>query len=104
MRDIAMKTGRRYSIRAILGGLRRKPVLVAMMVTSLIYGVTASIAGIAVWKASSECATAQSSTGPNVARVALDVAGMDGKSTPAGEAVSVACPCAVSKEWHWQRI
>jgi hypothetical protein len=104
-----MNTGSRYSTHAIFGGLRRKPVLTAMMVTSLIYGVTASVAGIAVWKASSKCVIAQSSASPNIPQMAIDVAGrgsptMDSESTPVGESASASCPCSASNEWHWQRI
>lgn len=98
-----------YAIHAVLDRLCRRPVLTAMAVISLIYGVTASIAGLALWRTSSDCVVAKSSAQPNIAQVAMDVADRDdprvgGKSAPVGAEVSVACPCTAPNEWHWQRI
>src|SRR5271167_775866 len=87
---------------AILYRLCRNPVLTAMMVTSLIFGVTASIAGVAVWRASSAC-IARTSAPPNVAQVVTDVADLDigaGQTTHSDSAhsrkVASACPCTTS--------
>jgi hypothetical protein len=41
--------------RAISYILRRNPVLTAMIVSSLVLGITALIAAIAVWRVSSSC-------------------------------------------------
>jgi len=41
--------------RAPLYLLRRNPVLTAMMVSSLVLGITALVAAITVWRASSSC-------------------------------------------------
>jgi hypothetical protein len=54
------------------------------------------------------CTIAQTSAPPNIVQVDLDVAGrsdllMHSDSAFAGEVVS-ACPCAASREWHWQPI
>jgi hypothetical protein len=104
-----MKTTAGDFPNAILDRLLRKPVLTAMIVMSLIYGVTASIAGIVLWRGDSGCATAQSGAGPKVAQVAWDGAGrgnpmMDGDSPSVAESVSTACSCTSSNQWHWQRI
>jgi hypothetical protein len=106
-----MKDSTAYHFHALLSRLRCSPVLTAMLVTSLIFGVTASIAGIAVWRGTSAC-LAETSAPPNVtmhqalqAELVMEV----GQTTPSGSALShkvasAACPCAASNRWHWQRI
>ncbi len=42
-------------LRNIANRLHRNPVLTALTVTSLIMGATASIAGVAAWRANSAC-------------------------------------------------
>jgi len=79
---------------ATLYRLRRSPVLTAMMVCSLVFGVAALAAGIKVWRVSSACTVAQTSTPLNVAQVVREVVRKD----------AAACPCAASREWHWQQI
>ena len=103
-----MLTGPAYNFDTILCRLRRNPVVTAMMVCSLVFGVSALIAGVKVWRESSLCTIAQTSAPPNVVQVDLDVAGrsdllMHSDSAIAGEVVS-SCPCAASREWHWQPI
>jgi hypothetical protein len=120
-----MKNSTAYYFRATLYRLRRKPVMTAMMVCSLVFGVTAAIAGIKVWRASSVCTIAQSSALPGVAQAVADVAGqsdlliqhqvlqtalsMAGRTPQGGSAfshknASGSCPCAAPMTWHWQRI
>ncbi|HMD29093.1 MAG TPA: hypothetical protein VKH13_11035 [Steroidobacteraceae bacterium] len=82
---------------AISNRLQRNPVLTAMIVTSLIIGVTASIAAVAAWRASSACIAPTSDDAPRsdlLMHQALqaDLVGV------------AACPCAASIGWHWQRI
>ena len=112
-----------HAVEPPLRGLHRNPVLTAMMVTFLVLGVTASLAGIASWRASSACALAPTPAGPNDAPVVTGVAQPRDllmhqaehadlemrteqplQSDPAlsREVTSGACPCAVSTEWHWR--
>jgi hypothetical protein len=42
-----------------MGKLGRNPVLTAMLVCSMVLGVTVLMAGIALWRADSSCATEQ---------------------------------------------
>jgi hypothetical protein len=120
-----MKNNTAYYFNATLSGLRRKPVMTAMMVCSLVFGVTAAIAGIKVWRASSVCTIAQGSALPSVVQADTDVAGQSdlpsqhqvlqtalsmGGRTPHGGSplshknASANCPCAAPMTWHWQRI
>jgi hypothetical protein len=120
-----MKNNTAYYFHATLYGLRRKPVMTAMMVCSLVFGVTAAIAGVKVWRASSVCTIAQSSALPSVVQAVTDVAGqsdlpiqhqvlqtalsMGGRTPQDGSALShknasASCRCAAPIEWHWQRI
>ena len=120
-----MKNNTAYYFHATLYRLRQKPVMTAMMVCSLVFGVTAAIAGIKVWRASSVCAIAQSSALPSVVHAVTDVAGQSdlliqhqvlqialsvgGQTPQAGSALShknasAGCRCAAPMEWHWQRI
>jgi hypothetical protein len=102
--------------------LNRNPVLTAMIVTSLIFGVTASIAGVASWRAKSACIAGQSA--PQVARDLMDDAGRGdlmvrqalqadlvlavgktaGEAAPSRRVALTECACAASSGWHWQRI
>jgi hypothetical protein len=96
---------------ALLGRLRCSPVLTAMLVTSLIFGVTASIAGIALWRGTSAC-IAETSAPPNAtmhqalqANLVMEVGRATlGDSALSHKVASAACPCAASTRWHWQRI
>ena len=120
-----MKNNTAYYFHATLYRLRRKPVMTAMMVCSLVFAVTAAIAGIKVWRASSVCTIAQSSALPSVVQAVTDVAGqsdlpiqhhvrqtalsMGGQTPQGGSALShknasANCPCAAPIGWHWQRI
>jgi hypothetical protein len=106
-----MKGNTAYHIHALLGRLRCSPVLTAMLVTSLIFAGTASIAGIAVWRGTSAC-IAENSAPPNVtmhealqADLVMEVGQtMQSDSALLHKVASEACPCAVSIRWHWQRI
>jgi hypothetical protein len=86
---------------AIANKLHRNPVLTALLVISLIMGVTASIAGVAAWRASSAC-IAETSALPRVVKVVVDDARNDLLVHQALQD-ALACPCAASI-WHWQRI
>jgi len=77
-------------LRATLSRLRRNPVLIAMMSTLLLFGVTASIAGIAMWRTDSAC----------LAQAAVTEIS---DFVPARKVDSATCPCAATA-WHWQRI
>ena len=108
-------------LHTIANRLHRNPVLTALMVTSLIIGVTASIAGVAAWRASSAC-NAQTSAPPHLVQ---DVRGDDrpdlvmhqalqadfvvgvgeaAHSELAASRKEAVCPCAASIGRHWQRI
>lgn len=82
-----------YRFRATLHRLRRSPVLIAMMATLSIFSVTASIAGIAMWRAGSAC----------VAPISVTETA-DGADLLSHKVASAACPCAAPIGWHWQRI
>jgi hypothetical protein len=103
--------------------LNRNPVLTAMLVTSLIFGMTASIAGVASWRANSACIAEQSA--PHLAQDLADHAGRGdammrqalqaelllgvgqtapGEPAPTRKVALTECPCAASNRWHWQRI
>jgi len=49
--------------------LRRNPVLTAMMVSSLVLGITALAAAITVWRASSSCSLPRKTVLPYVVQV-----------------------------------
>jgi hypothetical protein len=55
--------------------LRRKPVLTAMMVSSLVLGITALVAAITVWRASSSCSIPHKTVLPYVVQVVEGTAG-----------------------------
>jgi hypothetical protein len=55
--------------RATLYMLRRKPVLTAMMVSSLVLGIAALVAAITVWRASSSCSLPRKTVFPYVVQV-----------------------------------
>jgi hypothetical protein len=63
--------------RATLYMLRRKPVLTAMMVSSLVLGITALVAAITVWRASSSCSIPHKTLHPYVVQVVGEVARSD---------------------------
>jgi hypothetical protein len=94
---------------ALLCRLNRKPVMTAMMVWSLVFGVLVLTADITVSRVNSACAMVQ-----------LDPDGQDGTNVASrdflmhqalqAEMVGVArkdsassCPCVASK-WHWHLI
>jgi hypothetical protein len=90
---------------AILNRLHRNPVLTAMMVTSLIIGVTASIAGVASWRANSACIAERSSPPALQADLVLGVGQTTSADPAPSRKVSLSqCPCAAPSRWHWQRI
>ena len=107
-------------LHMIANRLHRNPVLTALLVTSLIIGATASIAGVTAWRASSAC-NAQTSAAPHLAQdagedrpdlmmhqalqadLALGV-GEAAHSELAASRKEAACPCSASIGWHWQRI
>jgi len=107
-------------LHTIANTLHRNPVLTALMVTSLIIGVTASIAGVAAWRASSAC-----NIPPAPPHLVVDAGGDDRPGLMMHQALQVdlvmgvgqsahselaashkdaACPCSASIGWHWQRI
>jgi hypothetical protein len=100
---------------AILLRLNRKPVMTAMMVWSLVFGISVLIAGITVWRANSTCAILNVNP-PNGAQRVTDVASRSDflvhEAPPQAEPdmgisrkdSAAACPCAVSSKWHWQLI
>jgi hypothetical protein len=59
--------------RATLQMLRRKPVLTAMMVSSLVLGITAVVAAITVWRASSSCSLPRKTVLPYVVQVVEEI-------------------------------
>jgi hypothetical protein len=119
----AMQNNAANHFDAISNRLQRNPVLTAMIVTSLIIGVTASVAGVAAWRASSACFAPTSAPLHQVQGVADEASRSDlvmhqalqadlliGVGQTAHSELSashkdaLACPCAASVGWHWQRI
>jgi hypothetical protein len=112
-------TGTAYFFHAVLYWFRRNPVLTAMMVCSLVLGVTALTAGIAVWRVNFSCAIAERTVLPNVVQVVTGIANRGDllgqhEALPGGLALShkdapAQCACAASIKWQqarptWQRI
>jgi hypothetical protein len=93
-----MMHGAAHYFDAISYRLRRNPVLTAMMVCSLVFGVSALIAGIKVWRVSSTCTVAQMPAPPNVVQVVTDVATRS--DLLMHQALHATCPCAASSEWY----
>jgi hypothetical protein len=77
-----MMTGAAYYLHATLYRLRRNPVLTAMMVSSLVFGITVLIAGIAVWRVSSPCSIPQMSALPTVVQAVTEIASRSDLSIP----------------------
>jgi cell division protein FtsX len=71
-----------HHFRAAISRLQRNPVLTAMMVYSLVFGMTALTATIAVWRAGSDCTTSHSTMVPNVVHVAEDMGRRGDFSSP----------------------
>jgi hypothetical protein len=93
-----------HTVDPPLSRFYRNPVLTAIMVTSLIFGATTSLAGIALWRASSACADDAPVVTDVVQRSELLIQRAEppqGDSARSREAVS-ACPCAATTEWHWR--
>ncbi|MDP9008470.1 MAG: hypothetical protein M3N91_07150 [Pseudomonadota bacterium] len=122
-----MMTSAAYYFHAALYRLCQKPVLTAMMVSSLVFGATALTAGIAVWRVNSLCSTEPKSALPNTGQVAnrsdlwnqhqalqVELGTRIGQAPQYGPALShneasASCPCAAFTRWHggrptWQRI
>jgi len=108
-----------YFFHAISYWFRRNPVLTAMMVCSLVLGVTALTAGIAVWRVNFSCAIAERSALPNVVQVVAGIANrsdllgqheaLSGGLALSHKDASAQCACAAFlKLQHvrpmWQRI
>jgi hypothetical protein len=124
-----MMTDAAYYLHATLYRLRQKPVLTAMMVSSLVFGATALTAGIVVWRVNANCSIAESSSPSNVGHLVTDSASHSdlwiehqalqaelgvkvSQPSQGGSALSSgkdACPCAALTQWQrarptWQRI
>jgi hypothetical protein len=114
-----MKNNTAYDFQAILDRLSDYPVLTAMMVSGLIFGVAASIAGVAVQRAEAACMTAENPAPPSASPVLLDRASgavplmnealqarivHTSNLVLSGDTAPAACPCATRIERHWQLI
>jgi hypothetical protein len=106
-----MLTGAARSFDAILFKLNRKPVMTAMMVWSLVFGISAFVAGITVWRVNSSCEIAQLeptggaqsyANGADNAEFRVQQAELNMESERKDPAEG--CPCAASNKWHWQPI
>jgi hypothetical protein len=64
-----MTIGTDNNKRATLYLLRRNPVLTAMMVSSLVLGMTALVAAFTMWRASTSCSIPRKTVFPYVVRV-----------------------------------
>ena len=71
-----------HHFRAALSRLQRNPVLTAMMVYSLVFGMTALTATIAVWRAGSDCTTSHTAVVPHAVHVAEDMGSRGDFSSP----------------------
>jgi hypothetical protein len=69
-----MTIGTDNNDRATLYLLRRNPVLTAMMVSTLVLGVTALVAAFTVWRASSSCSIPRKTVLPYVVQVVEETA------------------------------
>jgi hypothetical protein len=63
--------------RAILYILRRKPVLTAMMVSSLVLGLTGLAAAITVWRDNSSCSIPHKTVHPYLVQIVEGMASRD---------------------------
>jgi hypothetical protein len=123
-----MITDAAYYLHATLNRLRQKPVLTAMMVCSLVFGATALMAGVVVWRVNSNCSIEASSGLSNVGQRVTDShsglwiehqalqaeLGQKISQPQSGLALShkdasAGCPCAALTQWQrgrptWQRI
>jgi hypothetical protein len=72
-----------HHFRATLSRLQQNPVLTAMMVYSLVFGMTALTASIALWRANSSCATSQRTLVPHIVHVADDMGSRGDFASPA---------------------
>jgi hypothetical protein len=70
-----MTIGTDNNKRATFYLLRRNPVLTAMMVSSLILGITALVAAFTMWRASSSCSIPRKTVFPYVVQVVEASAG-----------------------------
>ena len=104
-----MMTARYFD--SLLSRLNRKPVMTAMMVWSLVFGVLVLTADITVSRVNAACAMVQ--LDPNGAPGGTDIANRSDflmhqalQAEMVGVAhkdSSAACPCVASK-WHWHVI
>jgi hypothetical protein len=69
-----MMIGTNNYYRATLYMLRRKPVLTAMMVSSLVLSITALVAAFTVWRAGSSCSIPRKTLHPYVVQVVGEMA------------------------------
>jgi hypothetical protein len=72
-----MMIGTDEYFRATLYILRRKPVLTAMMVSSLVLGATALAAAITVWRTNSSCSIPHKTVHPYLVQIVEGIAGRD---------------------------
>jgi hypothetical protein len=109
-----MLNGAARSFDAMLFKLNRKPVMTAMMVWSLVFGISALIAGITVWRVNSTCEIVRLNP-PTGTQGFADIAAHDEfRVQPVLQAdlgmgaerkdPAEACPCASSSKWRWQPI
>jgi hypothetical protein len=73
--------------RSTLYMLRRKPVLTAMMVSTLVLGLTGLVAAFTVWRASSSCSIPRKSLHPYVVQVVGEVVPMQHSALSAARAM-----------------
>jgi hypothetical protein len=114
-----MMTAAAYYFHAALYRLCQKPVLTAMMVSSLVFAATAVTAGIAVWRVNSSCSTAPEHTLSIAGQIVMDAADRDDlfilhqapQNGPAHShnELSASCPCAALMDGQrarptWLRI
>jgi hypothetical protein len=129
--DLPMISDAAYYLHTTLNRLRQKPVLTAMMVSSLVFGATALMAGVVVWRVNSNCSIEASSGLSNVGRLVTDSPGHSdlwidhqalqaelgvkvSQPSPSGSALShkdarAVCPCSALLQLQrarptWQRI
>jgi hypothetical protein len=125
-----MITDAAYYLHATLYRLRQKPVLTAMMVSSLVFGATALTAGVVVWRVNANCSIAESSSPSNGGDLVTDspshndlwiehqalraelgqkVSQPQNGSALSRKDASAGCPCAALTQWQrarptWKRI
>jgi hypothetical protein len=81
---VAMRTTAGDYFNAALRGLRRSPVLTAILVYSIVFGAAVLMAGFAVWRSTASCPTSRSRPAVYVAKMSADSSGEPARTLARG--------------------